>query len=156
MNRIPMTKTGYQRLSEEMNRLKTVDRPAVIEAIAEARAHGDLSENAEYHAAREQQGWIEGRIKELGSIIGNAQVIDVSSLKGPVKFGATVSVRDEKTKKDSTFQIVSEAEADPKNGLLNMKAPLAAALIGSKEGDEIEFKTPRGFKTYTVLRIEYK
>ena len=156
MNRIPMTKPGFQKLEEEMNRLKTVDRPAVIQAIAEARAHGDLSENAEYHAAREQQGWIEGRIKELSYIVGNAQVIDVSKLEGPVKFGATVSVRDENSGRESTYQIVSEAEADPRNGLLNLKSPLARALIGREEGDLIDVDTPRGIKCCKVLKVAYK
>ncbi len=156
MNRIPMTEAGFQKLEAEMKRLKTVDRPAVIQAIAEAREHGDLSENAEYHAAREQQGWIERRIKELGHIVGNAQVIDVSKLDGPVKFGATVTVRDESTGRESTYQIVSEAEADPKSGLLNLKAPLAAALIGCSEGDLIEVNTPRGEKNYSVLKVAYR
>lgn len=156
MNRIPMTKAGHQKLSAEMNQLKTVDRPAVIEAIAEARAHGDLSENAEYHAAREQQAWIEGRIKELNYIVGNAHVIDVTTLDGPVKFGATILVRDTETNKDTTYQLVSEPEANISNGLLNINTPLAKAMIGSNEGDRVEFETPRGTKVFKVLKIEYK
>ena len=155
MNRVPMTKAGFQKLDAEMRQLKTVDRPAVIQAIAEARAHGDLSENAEYHAAREQQGWIEGRIKELNYLIGHAEVIDVSQLSGPVKFGATVSLKDARSGREITYQIVSQAEADTQNGLLNLNSPLARALIGSDAGDRVEVQTPGGEKRYTVLKVEY-
>lgn len=156
MERTPLTKAGFEKLSTELKRLKTVDRPAVIQAIAEAREHGDLSENAEYHAAREQQGWIELRIRELDGIISSAQVIDLSELEGPIKFGATVTIFDDMSDKENTFMIVSEAEANPRGGLLNVKAPLAAALIGRSEGDVVEVDTPRGFKTYKVLKVEYK
>lgn len=156
MQRVPLTKDGFDKLSAELTRLKTVDRPSVIKAIAEAREHGDLSENAEYHAAREQQGWIELRIRELDGIIVNAQVIDVSELEGPIKFGATVTVFDDMANKESTFKIVNEAEANPRQGLLNVKAPLASALIGRSEGDIVEVDTPRGLKSYKVLAIEYR
>lgn len=156
MQRVPLTKDGFDRLSAELTRLKTVDRPSVIKAIAEAREHGDLSENAEYHSAREQQGWIELRIRELDSIIVNAQVIDVTKLEGPIKFGATVTVFDDMANKESTFKIVNEAEANPRQGLLNVKAPLASALIGRSEGDIVEVDTPRGLKSYKVLAIEYR
>ena len=156
MQRVPLTKDGFDKLSAELTRLKTVDRPSVIKAIAEAREHGDLSENAEYHAAREQQGWIELRIRELDGIIVNAQVIDVTELEGPIKFGATVTVFDDMASKESTFKIVNEAEANPRQGLLNVKAPLASALIGRSEGDIVEVDTPRGLKFYKVLAIEYR
>lgn len=155
MNRVPMTKAGFQKLDAELQRLKTIDRPAVIQAIAEARAHGDLSENAEYHAAREQQGWIEGRIKELNYLMGHAEVIDVSKLSGPIKFGATVSLKDGRTGREVTYQIVSQAEADTQNGRLNLNAPLAKALIGNDAGDSVEVQTPGGEKRYTVLKVEY-
>ncbi len=155
MNRTPMTRSGHEKLSAEMTRLKTVDRPAIIAAIAEARAHGDLSENAEYHAAREQQGWVEGRIKELNAILSTAEIIDVSALEGPIKFGATVTVRDESNAREATYQIVSEAESDPRNGRLNMKAPLAAALIGHNAGDTVEFESPRGTKNFTIIEVNY-
>lgn len=156
MQRVPLTKEGFDKLSAELTRLKTVDRPSVIKAIAEAREHGDLSENAEYHSAREQQGWIELRIRELDRIIVNAQVIDVTELEGPIKFGATVTVFDDMANKESTFKIVNEAEANPRQGLLNVKAPLASALIGRSEGDIVEVDTPRGLKSYKVLAIEYR
>ncbi len=155
MNRVPMTKAGFQKLDAELQRLKTVDRPAVIQAIAEARAHGDLSENAEYHAAREQQGWIEGRIKELNYLMGHAEVIDVSRLSGPIKFGATVSLKDRRTGREITYQIVSQAEADTQNGRLNLNSPLAKALIGNDAGDIVDVQTPGGERCYTVLKVEY-
>ena len=151
-----MTPEGFQSLNEEAKRLKTVDRLAVIKAIAEAREHGDLSENAEYHAAREQQSLIEGRIRELDSYIGRAEVIEVSRLKGSAKFGATVTLEDDDSLEKKTYQIVSEAEARVERGLLNIGSPLARALIGKEEGDYAEVNTPGGEKGYTILKIEYR
>ncbi len=156
MERIPMTRAGFAQLEEEMRLLKTVERPAVIKAIAEAREHGDLSENAEYHAAREKQSFIEGRIKELEMIVGRAQVIDVTGLSGAIKFGATVELIDEDTEESRTFQIVGEAEADLERGLLNMKSPLARALIGKEEGDTVEVVTPGGEKSYEIVAVRYE
>ena len=155
MDKIPLTKAGFARLDAELKELKSVRRPAVIKAIAEAREHGDLSENAEYHAAREQQSHIEGRIKELEGIIGLAEVIDVTRLSGPIKFGATVKVVDEDTDEEKTYQIVGEAEANIEKGLLNVKSPLARALIGKEEGDSVEVKTPGGTRDYEILEIAY-
>ena len=155
MKKILMTPEGFQSLNEEAKRLKTVSRPKVINAIAEARAHGDLSENAEYHAAREQQSLIEGRIKELESYIGRAEVVTVSKLSGPIKFGATVTLENDDTLEKMTFQIVSEAEASVERGLLNIGSPLAKALIGKDEGDYAEVITPGGERSYTILEIKY-
>jgi len=155
MEKIPLTPKGFHKLDAELKRLKSTDRPAVIRAIAEAREHGDLSENAEYHAAREQQSHIEGRIKELESIIGLANVIDVLSLSGNVKFGATVEIVDEDTDVEITYQIVGEPEADIEARLLNLKSPLARALIGKGEGDSVEVRTPGGAKSYEILSIKY-
>ena len=155
MDKIPLTKAGFARLDAELKELKSVRRPTVIKAIAEAREHGDLSENAEYHAAREQQSHIEGRIKELEGIIGLAEVIDVTRLSGPIKFGATVKVVDEDTDEEKTYQIVGEAEANIEKGLLNVKSPLARALIGKEEGDSVEVKTPGGTRDYEILEIAY-
>jgi transcription elongation factor GreA len=157
MEKIPMTAGGYARLEEELKRLKTEDRPAVIRAIAEARAHGDLSENAEYHAAKERQGFIESRLIELEDKLRRAQVIDPKSLKGDkVKFGATVKVVDADTDQETCYQIVGPDEADIKNGRLSISAPLARALIGKGEGDTIEVSTPGGGKSYEVLSVEFK
>lgn len=155
MEKIPMTRRGFDALDAELKQLKTVDRPAIIRDIAEAREHGDLSENAEYHAAREKQGFIEGRIKELEGILSLAEVIDPSKLSGPVKFGATVTLIDEETDEERTYQIVGEVEADIENGLLNMRSPLARALIGKEEGDSVEVKTPGGTRSYEILSIRY-
>lgn len=155
MEKIPMTRAGFDTLDEELRALKTVERPAVIRAIAEAREHGDLSENAEYHAAREKQSFIEGRIKELESILSLAEVIDPSKLSGSIKFGATVTLVDEDTEEERTYTIVGEVEADLERGLLNMKSPLARALIGKDEGDSVEVKTPGGRRSYEVLSIRY-
>lgn len=155
MEKIPMTRAGYDVLDEELKGLKTVERPAVIKAIAEAREHGDLSENAEYHAARERQSFVEGRIKELESILGRAEVIDTARLSGSVKFGATVTLVDEDTGEERTYQIVGEAEADLERGLLNIKSPLARALIGKDEGDSVEVRTPGGAKAYEILSVRY-
>jgi len=157
MEKIPMTAGGYARLEEELKRLKGEDRPAIIRAIAEARAHGDLSENAEYHAAKERQGFIESRVIELEDKLRRAQVIDPKSLKGDtVKFGATVKVVDADTDLETCYQIVGPDEADIKNGLLSISAPLARALIGKGEGDTIEVNTPGGGKSYEVLSVEFK
>jgi transcription elongation factor GreA len=155
MEKIPLTARGYTKLEAELKQLKSVERPAVIRAIAEAREHGDLSENAEYHAAREKQSFIEGRVKELESIIGLADVIDVSKMSGTVKFGAHVTIVDEDTDEEKSFQIVGEAEADIDAGLLNMKSPLARALIGKDEGDSVEVVTPGGRRSYEILSIRF-
>jgi len=132
-----------------------VERPAIIKAIAEAREHGDLSENAEYHSAREKQSFIEGRIKELESSLGLAEVIDPSTLSGSIKFGATVILLDEETEKETTFQIVGKTEANIENGLLNIQSPLARALIGKEIGDSVEVKTPGGTRGYEILDVKY-
>lgn len=155
MEKIPMTPTGYSALDAELKHLRSVERPSVIKAIAEAREHGDLSENAEYHSAREKQSFIEGRIKELEGILGLAQVIDPKTLSGPIKFGATVVLIDEDTEEEKTYQIVGESEADIEKGLLNIKSPLARALIGKDEGDSIEVKTPGGSKDYEITKVTY-
>lgn len=155
MEKILLTRTGHTVLNEELKQLKSVERPAVIKAIAEAREHGDLSENAEYHAAREKQSFIEGRVKELERIIGLAEVIDPARLSGPVKFGATVKLVDEDTDAEKTYQIVGEPEADLEQGKLNIKSPLARALIGKEEGDSVEVRTPGGEKSYEILEIDY-
>jgi transcription elongation factor GreA len=155
MEKIPMTRAGHAALDEELKVLKSVERPAVIRAIAEAREHGDLSENAEYHAAREKQSFIEGRIKELEAILSRAEVIDPAKLSGAIKFGATVTLSDEETGDERTYQIVGEAEANLEAGLLNIRSPLARALIGKEEGDSVEVRTPGGTKSYEVVTIRY-
>ena len=155
MDKIPLTRAGHAALNDELKTLKSVERPAVIRAIAEAREHGDLSENAEYHAAREKQSFIEGRVKELEGILGLADVIDPSTLSGSIKFGATVKIVDEDTDEEKTYQIVGEPEADIEKGLLNIKSPLARALIGKDEGDSVEVRTPGGEKSYEILGIEF-
>ncbi len=150
-----MTRAGHTALDAELKQLKSVERPAVIKAIAEAREHGDLSENAEYHAAREKQSFIEGRVKELEAMLSLSEVIDPTSLSGTIKFGATIELVDEDTDEEKTFQIVGEPEADIEKGLLNIKSPLARSLIGKDEGDSVEVKTPGGIKSYEVLSIKY-
>ena len=155
MEKIPLTRAGHTALNEELKKLKSVERPAVIRAIAEAREHGDLSENAEYHAAREKQSFIEGRVKELESILSLAEVIDTSRLSGTVKFGASVTIVDEDTEEERTYQIVGEPEADIEKGLLNIKSPLARALIGKDEGDSVEVRTPGGDRGYEIVGIRY-
>lgn len=155
MEKIPLTARGFAKLEAELKYLKSAERPAIIRAIAEAREHGDLSENAEYHAARERQSFVEGRIKELESILGLADVIDVARMSGTVKFGATVELVDEDSDEEKTFQIVGESEADIDAGLLNMKSPLARALIGKDEGDSVEVVTPGGRKSYEILSIRF-
>lgn len=150
-----MTRVGYDALSDELKHLKSEERPAIIQAIAEARELGDLKENAEYHSAREKQGFIEGRIKEIEGILGLADVIDVASLSGSIKFGATVGLVDEDTDEEKTYQIVGEPEADIEKGKLNIKSPLARALIGKDVGDSVEVRTPGGERAYEVLSIAY-
>jgi transcription elongation factor GreA len=155
MDKIPMTPAGFKALDAELKQLKVEERPAIIKAIAEAREHGDLSENAEYHSAKEKQSFIEGRIKELEGMIGLAQVIDPAKLSGAIKFGATVTLVDEETEEEKTYQIVGEQEASIQNGLLNISSPLARALIGKEEGDSVEVRTPGGTKDYEVVEIKY-
>ena len=156
MNKIPMTVEGYAWLQDEAKRLKSVDRPAVIRAIAEARTHGDIAENAEYHAARERQSFLEGRLAELEDKIARAEVIDVSKLSGSaVKFGATVTLADEETDEEQTFRIVGEDEADISNGRLSVTSPLARALIGKGKGDSVEVSTPRGAKSYEIVTVAF-
>ena len=156
MQKFPMTGPGLQRLVEELRQLKSVERPAIIVAIAEARSHGDLSENAEYHAARERQSFIEGRIEELEAVIGAAEVIDPSSLSGDsVKFGAHVNLVDEETDRQSSYQIVGVYEADIKQGLLSVSSPLAKALIGKKIGDTVAVPAPGGDRSYEILGVKY-
>src|SRR5579862_5985815 len=156
MDKVPMTGEGYQALDDELKRLKTQERPAVIAAISEARSHGDLSENAEYHAAKERQGWIEGRIAVIEDQIARAQVIDVSKLSGDqVKFGATVSVVDEDTEEKARYQIVGDHEADVKSGKLSVSSPLSRAVIGKEKGDVVEVNTPGGVKAYEIKKIEW-
>lgn len=150
-----MTRRGFNALDEELKQLKTVERPAIIRDIAEAREHGDLSENAEYHAAREKQGFIEGRVKELEGILSKADVIDPTRFSGAIKFGATVRLADEDYGDEKTYQIVGETEADIENGLLNIRSPLARALIGKDEGDSIDVQTPGGSRSYEILSIRY-
>ena len=157
MNTVPITATGYTRMQEELKQLKSVERPAIIQAIAEARAHGDLSENAEYAAAKEKQSFNEGRIKDLEDRIARAEVIDVASLSGSrVMFGATVTLVDEDTDEEVIYRIVGEYEADIKQGLLSVSAPLARALIGKEVGDSFTFNTPGGERAYEVLKVEYR
>lgn len=155
MDKIPMTPKGHAALEAELKMLKTTERPAIIKAIAEAREHGDLSENAEYHSAREKQSFIEGRIKELEGVLGLSEVIDPAKLSGTIKFGATVTLVDEDTDEEKTWQIVGEHEANIENGLLNIKSPIARALIGKDVGDSVEVRTPGGEKGYEVLNIEF-
>lgn len=155
MDKIPLTKAGFDKLNDELRQLKSTERPNIIRAIAEAREHGDLSENAEYHAAKEKQSFIEGRIKELESIISLAEVINVSKLDGPIKFGATVELVDEETEESKIYQIVGEAEASIENNLLNLRSPLARALISKEEGDSVEVNTPGGQRSFEIIKITY-
>ncbi|MEQ8344422.1 MAG: transcription elongation factor GreA [Sneathiellaceae bacterium] len=157
MEKIPMTASGYSRLQSELKILKSVERPAVIQAISEAREHGDLSENAEYHAAKERQGWIETRVMDLEDKLARADVIDVSALSGEtVKFGATVMLADEDTDEESEYQIVGADESDIKSGRLSITAPLARALIGKSVGDSVEVNTPGGTKAYEIMKVNFK
>lgn len=158
MNRVPMTARGAEALKVELQELKTVARPRVIEAIAEARAHGDLKENAEYHAAREQQGFIEGRIAEIEAKLSNAQIIDVSKLTndGKVIFGTTVVLSNTENGNEMSYRIVGEDEADIKNGLINIGSPIARALVGKFEGDVVVVKTPGGDIEYEIVEVKYE
>lgn len=156
-DKIPMTMRGYERLEEELKHLRSVERPAIIKAIAEAREHGDLSENAEYHAARERQSFVEGRIQDLEAKIGLAEVIDVTKLSGStVMFGATVTLVDEDTEEEVTYQIVGDEESDIKNGFLSISSPLARALIGKEKGESVEVTTPKGAKSYEIVKVSFK
>jgi transcription elongation factor GreA len=157
MNKVPLTVRGAETLRNELNELKTVKRPAVIAAIAEARAHGDLKENAEYHAAREQQGFIEGRIKDIDAKLSHAQIIDVTSInaEGRVIFGATIDVIDLGSDEEVTYQIVGEDEADIQQGLISVNSPIARGLIGKEEGDVAEINTPGGQREFEILEVRY-
>lgn len=155
--RMPITSQGFSNLQEELKKLKTIDRIQVIQAIKSARAHGDLSENAEYHAACEKQSFIEGRIAEIEDKISRAEVINVCKLTGPsIKFGATITIQDQETEKVLKYQIVGESEADINKGLLSIKAPLSRALINKQKNDIVEVSTPNGFKSYEIISVEYK
>ncbi|WP_018234077.1 transcription elongation factor GreA [Thioalkalivibrio thiocyanodenitrificans] len=157
MSKTPLTVNGASKLKAELQRLKTEERPRVIAAIAEAREHGDLKENAEYHAAREEQGFIEGRIKEIESKLSNAQIIDVTNLNagGKVVFGATVDLTDEDTGAEVTYQIVGDDEADIKQGMISINSPIARALIGKEEGEVVTVKAPGGDKDYEIVAVKY-
>jgi len=151
-----MTAAGYKGLEDELNHLKNVERHEIIKAIAEARAHGDLSENAEYHAAKERQGFIEGRVMELEDMIGRAEVIDVSKLSGAtIKFGATVTLVDEDTDEKRKYQIVGDVESDAKHGKISLSSPIARALIGKGKGDTVEVAAPGGARSYEILKVEF-
>ena len=152
-----MTPVGYERMAAELKQLKTIERPAIIQAISEAREHGDLSENAEYHAARERQSFIEGRVLELEDKISRAEVIDSSKLTGKtIRFGATVTLADEDTDEQSTYTIVGTDESNIAEGFLSVTAPLARALIGKEPGDSVEVTTPGGHKSYEIMKVAYK
>ena len=157
MTKVPMTVRGAELLREELAKLKSDDRPKVIQAIAEARAHGDLKENAEYHAAKDQQGFIEGRIKQIEAKLSNTQIVDVTTIdaKGRIVFGATVDLLDVELDKQSTYRIVGEDEADINQGLISFSSPIARAIIGKNEGDEISFSAPGGEKHYEVVQVRY-
>jgi len=155
MRKIPITRAGHSALDEELKTLKTVERPAIVRAIAEARGHGDLSENAEYHSARERQGFIEARIRDIEATMTLAEVIDPSTLSGAVKFGATVTLVDEDTDEEKTYQIVGQSEADIERSLLNIESPLARALIGKEEGDSVEVGAPGGKRNFEILKISF-
>lgn len=156
MDKAPMTAEGYNKLETELKRLKSEERPAIIKAIAAAREHGDLSENAEYHAARERQAFVEGRVETIEDLLSRAEVIDIAAIKGKViKFGATVRVADDDTDRESTYQIVGEHEADIKSGRLSITSPMARAMIGKTVGDSVEVTTPGGVRSYEVVSVRY-
>ena len=157
MDKIPMTEDGQKRLIEELKTLKTVERPLIVKAIADARSNGDLSENAEYHAAREKQSFIEGRVAEIEDIISKAEIIDVSLLSGSVvKFGASVTIINLEDKKESKYQLVGEFEADIESKKISVTSPIARALIGKKKGDYIEVSTPKGITSYEIKSVRFK
>ena len=157
MKRAPLTVKGAERLRNELRKLKSADRPRVIQAIAEARSHGDLSENAEYHAAREQQSFIEGRIKDIEAHLSNSEIIDVSRLSaaGKVVFGATVNLEDQDDGSKVVYQIVGDAEADIKSGLISVSSPIARALVGKSEGDIVDVVAPNGTRSYEIVAVKY-
>ncbi len=156
MEKIPMTAAGFKGLEDELNQLKNVDRHEIIKAIAEARAHGDLSENAEYHAAKERQSFIEGRVMELEDQIGRAEVIDITKLSGSsIKFGATVTLVDEDTDEKRKYQIVGDVESDARKGRISLSSPIARALIGKSKGDSVEVAAPGGARSYEILKVEF-
>lgn len=156
MEKIPMTAAGFKGLEDELNQLKNVDRHEIIKAIAEARAHGDLSENAEYHAAKERQSFIEGRVMELEDQIGRAEVIDISKLSGSsIKFGATVTLVDEDTDEKRKYQIVGDVESDARKGRISLSSPIARALIGKSKGNSVEVAAPGGARSYEILKVEF-
>jgi transcription elongation factor GreA len=157
MQKIPMTAEGHRALDDEFRHLKSVERPAVIQAISEAREHGDLSENAEYHAAKDRQGWIEGRLSEIEDKLARAQVIDTSKMSGEqVKFGATVTIVDEDTEAESTYKIVGDDEADVRSGKISLSSPIARAMINKEPGDVVEVTAPGGTKSYEILKVVWK
>lgn len=157
MQKIPMTAEGHRALDDEFRHLKSVERPAVIQAISEAREHGDLSENAEYHAAKDRQGWIEGRLSEIEDKLARAQVIDTSKMSGDqVKFGATVTIVDEDTEAESTYKIVGDDEADVRSGKISLSSPIARAMINKEPGDVVEVTAPGGTKSYEILKVVWK
>lgn len=156
MDKVPMTEAGHAAMMDEIKHLKSVERPRIIRAIEEARSHGDLSENAEYHAAKEQQGWTEARVAELEDKISRAEVIDISKLSGDtVKFGARVTLVDEDTEDEAVYQIVGEFEADVKKGLISVSSPIARAIIGKRTGDSVEVSTPGGGKSYEIVKVRF-
>ena len=156
MDKVPMTAAGHAAMMDEIKHLKSVERPRIIRAIEEARSHGDLSENAEYHAAKEQQGWTEARVAELEDKISRAEVIDISKLSGDtVKFGAKVTLVDEDTEDESIYQIVGEFEADVKKGMISVTSPIARAIIGKRTGDSVEVATPGGGKSYEIVKVRF-
>lgn len=158
MKKVPMTPRGVERLREELKRLKNIDRPRIIEAIADAREHGDLKENAEYHAAREQQGFVEGRIKEIDGKLSNCNVIDVTrmNLDGQVVFGASVKLLDLESEEEIFYQIVGEDEADIKQGLISFSSPIARGLVGKEEGEEVKIGVPGGMRLFEIIEVTYK
>ena len=156
MDKVPMTAAGHAAMMDEIKHLKSVERPRIIRAIEEARSHGDLSENAEYHAAKEQQGWTEARVAELEDKISRAEVIDISKLSGDtVKFGAKVTLVDEDTEDEAAYQIVGEFEADVKKGMISVSSPIARAIIGKRTGDSVEVATPGGGKSYEIVKVRF-
>ena len=157
MDKVPMTAEGHSAMMDEVKHLKTVERPRIIKAIEEARSHGDLSENAEYHAAKEQQGWTEARVAELEDKLSRAEIIDISKLSGDtVMFGAKVTLIDEETDEKTAYQIVGEFEADVKKGKISVSSPIARAIIGKKKGDSVEVNTPGGGKSYEISKVSWK